>query len=62
MKINTKTVIELTTEELETIKVFISLLDDNESIDLSGTWDIMKSILDGDDEVLREYGYYLDIK
>jgi hypothetical protein len=62
MKINTKTVIELTTEELETIRDFISLLDDNESLNLQDTWNIMKSILDQDDEYLNYYGYYLDIK
>lgn len=62
MKVNTKTVIELTTKELETIRDFLRIFDNDEDLTLSDTWDIMKSILDEDDEVLRQYKYYLDIK
>lgn len=62
MKVTTKTIIEFTTKELETVRDFIKIFNDDEELDHEGTWDIMKSILDGDIATLRDYGYYVDIK
>lgn len=62
MKIrDAKTIIELTSTELETIKEFIRFLHDERSLNLSDTWDIMVSILDDDNEVLEDLGYCLKV-
>lgn len=61
MKVETRKTLVLTKEEQRIIHDLYKILDEDDSLDVNGVWDILADIYVNDDSMAKEYGYEIDI-